>query len=44
MGLNTKVSGINNQICVTGEDTKFGVMVAYMKAIGKMTKLTVEED
>jgi hypothetical protein len=44
MGLNMKVSGINNQICVMVEDTKFGVMVAYMKAIGKMIKLTAEED
>lgn len=44
MGLNTKESGANNQTCVMVEATKFGVMVAYMKAIGKTIKPTAEED
>jgi len=44
MGHNMKESGICNQVSDMVEAIKFGAMVAYMRATGKMIRLMVEED
>ena len=43
MELSTKANGIDSQGKSMAEVIKYGATVAFMKVIGKMTKLTVEE-
>ena len=44
MELDTKENGMKQPIKEMAEDTKSGLMVHFMKVIGKMTKLMAEVD